>query len=95
MHESSFDDFEEALQRTWGNHKRKIDIRLAGHSDIQKGHYLFLKCSSHQGMLERLQVPSHFTPGSFHALADDLVIGWHPHYRHELDVEIAEKERDL
>lgn len=91
VHESSLDEFEEALLRTWDNHKRKTDIKLAGHPDIQKGHYLYLECSSHQAMLEGLQVPPHFTPGSFHALADDLVIGWHPHYR--LELEIADKDR--
>ena len=92
VHESSFDEFEEALLRTWDNHKRKADIRLAGHADVQKGQYLYLECSSHQAALEGLQVPTHFTPGSFHALADDLVVGWHPHYMREL--KISDNEED-
>ncbi len=92
VHESSFDEFEDALLRTWDNHKRKTDIRLAGHPDVQKGRYLYLECSSHQATLEGLQVPTHFTPGSFHALADDLVVGWHPHYKREL--EISDNEED-
>lgn len=92
VHESSFDEFEDAMLRTWGNHKRKTDIRLAGHPDVQKGRYLYLECSSHQATLEGLQVPTHFTPGSFHALADDLVVGWHPHYKREL--EISDNEED-
>jgi hypothetical protein len=90
VHASSFDEFEEGLVRTWDNHKRKTEIKFPAHSDVQKGQYLYLECSSHQATLEGLQVPPHFTPGSFHALADEPVIGWHPHYRRELGVADSE-----
>ncbi len=86
VHESSFDEFEDSLLRTWDNKKRKADIILAGNSDTQKGQHLYLDCSSHQATLEGLVVPSHFTPGGFHALADDQVIGWHPKYKDELNI---------
>lgn len=82
--ESSFDEFEEMLHRTWENHWAKINIALANHDDIEKGQYLFSECSLHQAKLEGLEVPSHFTPGSFHALSDELIIGWHPNFSSEL-----------
>ncbi|MBA7678167.1 hypothetical protein ES703_86439 [subsurface metagenome] len=69
VHESSFDEFEDILVRTWNNHKIKTDIKLAGSSDIQRGQYLYADCSCQQVKLENLEVPPHFTPGSFHALA--------------------------
>ena len=92
VHESSFDEFEEALLRTWDNHKRKTDFRLVGRSNVLKGQGLYLECSSHQATLEGLQVPQHFTPGSFHALSDDLVIGWHPHYKRKLEIDNNKEE---
>ncbi|WP_324664239.1 ABC-three component system protein [Dehalococcoides mccartyi] len=94
VHESSFDEFEEVLQRTWDSYKRKTDIFLTGHSPIEKGQYLYSECSCHQTTLEGLQVPPHFTPGSFHSLADAKIIGWHPNYEDILkavpDVEKSE-----
>lgn len=84
VHESSFDEFEEVLERTWDNNKRKTDIFLTGHSPIEKGQYLYLECSCHQATLEGLQVPPHFTPGSFHLLSDAMKIGWHPKYKEML-----------
>jgi hypothetical protein len=35
----------------------------------------------HDALLEGLALPPHFTPGSFHALSDRTVIGWHPNYK--------------
>ena len=84
VHESSFDEFADILIRTWTSHKTKTDIALAGHPAIQRGKYLYAECSTCQAKLQDLVVPPHFTPGSFHRLADDKVIGWHPNYKDEL-----------
>ena len=81
VHETSFDEFERGLQRTWESCRAKTNIALRGHSDIERGQYLYAECSQHAGKLEGLEVPDHFTPGSFHALADTLSVGWHPDYR--------------
>lgn len=85
VHESSFDEFEDVLERTWDSYRRKTDIFLTGHSSIEKGKYLYSECSCHQATLEGLQVPPHFTPGSFHLLADAKKIGWHPNYEQMLN----------
>lgn len=84
VHESSFDEFADILVRTWNSNKKKTDIVLAGKSDIQRGQYLYAECSCYQTKLQSLEVPPHFTPGSFHMLSDDEVIGWHPSYKDEL-----------
>jgi hypothetical protein len=34
----------------------------------------------HQQKLQGLEVPAFFTPGSFHALAEEKTVGWHPDY---------------
>ena len=70
VHESSFDDFEKGLVRTWQNLKGKTDISLSNHNDITKGKYLYSECLLHRATLQGLEVPNHFTPGSFHKLSD-------------------------
>jgi hypothetical protein len=80
VHDLSFDEFEENLQRTWINLKNKTDIAFSGHSEIERGKYLCSECEMHRVFLEGLDLPPHFTPGSFHALSDKKVIGWHPNY---------------
>jgi len=84
VHRTSFDKFESKLVRTWENLKQKTEIALKGKSEVERGKYLYSDCSSQEHRLEGLEVPSHFTPGSFHTLADDLKIGWHPEYRDNL-----------
>jgi len=91
VHDSSFDEFENSLVRTWENQKRKTDIIMSSHKHIEKGQYLYSECSLHQAKLEGLEVPSHFTPGSFHALAEKEEIGWHPDYKTELRIFIKRK----
>jgi hypothetical protein len=84
IHDSSFDDFEENLVRTWKNNRRATHVEAAEHDDINKGRLLYSKCSAHQAKLEGFDVPPHFTPGSFHALSDEGTVGWHPEYKNKL-----------
>lgn len=85
VHESSFHEFESGLIRTWDNFRTKTALHMRGSSDVDRGQYLYAECSSHRACIEGLEVPDHFTPGSFHSLADSLDIGWHPDYRSALD----------
>lgn len=82
--DSSFDEFEDGLVRTWTNLKRKTDIGLSHKDDIEKGQYLYADCSDHKAKLEGLEIPNYFTPGSFHALSDKEVVGWHLDYKDKL-----------
>lgn len=84
IHESSFDEFEDGLNRTWKNLKSKFDILLSGKNEIERGQFLYSECSEHKSTLEGLELPYHFVPGSFHALADSEDIGWHPDYKSKL-----------
>lgn len=84
VNHTSFDEFEEDLQRIWQNLEKQGKIRYGHLSDEDKGKMLYLECSQYKGKLEGLDVPSHFTPGSFHALADVPSLGWHPNYKNKL-----------
>jgi hypothetical protein len=83
VHQSSFDDFQDTLIRSWDSHKLKSET-LVGYSDLNKGRHLYAECTGQQFKLENLEVPSHFTPGSYHALADVEIIGWHPSFKEKL-----------
>lgn len=92
VHETSFHEFESSLMRTWDNLRRKTDIGFRERPEIERGQYLYAECSSHTARIEGLEVPDHFTPGSFHSLADTLDIGWHPDYRSMLGVSDRNEE---
>jgi hypothetical protein len=81
VHEDSFEEYEEALLSFWRNKKRQNSLTNPDHSRVQTGQLLLSDCCLHQQTLQGLEVPSFFTPGSFHALADEKNIGWHPEYK--------------
>jgi hypothetical protein len=84
VNETSFDELENDLIRTWKNLKSKMEIELDKQEDIRKGKYLYALCSLHKAKLQGLEVPYYFTPGSFHAVSDKELIGWHPEYKARL-----------
>lgn len=74
-------EFEKELVRTWGNFKSKVRVTGEAFPEVKKGQLLYFECALHKSNLEGLETPSHFTPGSFHALADKEEIGWHLNYK--------------
>ena len=84
VHHSSFEDFEIALVAFWKNRRRQTEIIHKKRNPLDRGKLVYSDCSSHRRTLEGLEVPDHFTPGSFHALADEQDVGWHPDYEARL-----------
>jgi C-terminal domain 7 of the ABC-three component (ABC-3C) systems len=72
------------LSRTWKNKKEKVARAYSEKNDIDRGQLVYYDCMDHTAKLEGLETPNHFTRGSFHALAEDWEIGWHPNYAVEL-----------
>ena len=81
VHEKSFDDYEEALISAWKNKRSLHNITHKDHSSVNRGKLLLADCGLHQQKLQGLEPPPFFTPGSFHALAEDQTVGWHPEYK--------------
>jgi len=81
----SFDDLENNLIMAWKNIKTATEIEHSGLEETKRGQLLLSKCCLFRAPLVGLEVPSYFIPGSFHALADGLTVGWHPNYRTLLD----------
>ena len=81
VHEKSFDEYEEALISAWKNKRSLHKITHKDHTAVDRGKLLLADCSLHQQKLQGLEPPPFFTPGSFHALAEDQSVGWHPEYK--------------
>lgn len=82
--ESSFDDLDDTLTRTWRNHSRVNKIEHQRKTEIEKGQLLYTKCMGHAAMVQGMEPPAHFIPGCFHRLADEMQVGWHPEYQRQL-----------
>lgn len=81
----SLNVLENDLTTTWRNKRRSIH---AGHSekgDKVKGQLVYGECQDHRTKVGGLETPDQFVRGSWHALADERTVGWHPNYEDELD----------
>jgi hypothetical protein len=91
VHESSFEELDESLRKTWRNLKKINDIKHAARPTIEQGKLLYYECRKHRAKVQQMEVTAdYFTPGCFHLLADVPQIGWHPHYATLLS--ISEKD---
>lgn len=78
--ETSLDEFERELVVTWRNKQRKVSIGSSHVRAEHQGQLLYADCMDHSHPLDGLQTPQAFLRGSFHSIADDRKIGWHPDY---------------
>jgi len=83
-HKSSFAQFTQQPETTGGRKKIAVSVLAAGRPHVDAGKLLYAECIQVKEQLEARPVPDHFTPGCFHALADDQRVGWHPTYKDEL-----------
>lgn len=81
VHRSSFNEFEEVLTRAWTAKREIVAIQSTGQPLEAAGRLLYSECSLVQCQLEGRSVPPHFTPGCYHALADNQAVGWHPEFK--------------
>jgi hypothetical protein len=80
----SFEEFEKALTAFWKNTKLQQNLDHSSESPIARGQRLWIECMKHRSLLQGHAVPDDFTPGSYHSIANELTIGWHPDYKAEL-----------
>ncbi|MFT3991270.1 MAG: hypothetical protein QM680_07655 [Luteolibacter sp.] len=80
IHPSSFDEFDDNLERAWLNLRRRCSLQNKGLDEAELGRVLYSSCCDHSATLEGQEVPNHFVPGTFHLLAEKPKIGWHPRF---------------
>jgi len=71
-------DFESRLTRFWGNQKKRIQITQRSLDEKEQGQLLLNDCKSRQETIRDMVPPSSTIAGTYHALADESTIGWHP-----------------
>jgi len=81
IHESSLDDLWNTLSSFWRNKNAQNAIAHKHLTIVEQANILYRDCMMLRLPLEGLEVPNHFTPGSFHTLADDEEVGWHRDYK--------------
>jgi hypothetical protein len=80
VHDNSFDDYEESLIAYWKNKRAAHRVIHKSLTGVERGQLLLADCGMHQQKLQGLEVRAFFTPGSFHALAEEKTVGWHTEY---------------
>jgi hypothetical protein len=81
VHEFSLDDFEKRLNAYWDNARIQTEILLKDREPAARGQYLLSECMKFDQPLQGSSAPHDFAEGCYHALAEDLKVGWHPDYK--------------
>lgn len=71
-------DFEDRLKRFWENRRKGIQITQKTLGEREQGQLLLTDCKSRQEAIRDMVPPSSTIAGTYHALADEPTIGWHP-----------------
>lgn len=74
-------DFEGRLCSAYENERDLLELSPTGANDIQKGQLLLNACERRQERLAGMDVVDRFIPGTYHHLADECKLGWHPQWR--------------
>ncbi|MDE0260161.1 MAG: hypothetical protein OXR82_17470 [Gammaproteobacteria bacterium] len=92
VHRSDFVDLESSLEAVWSSKRAIVSIRDDGRPEADQGRLLLHECLQHRCRLHGRETPSYFTAGSFHSLADEQTVGWHPRYLEILALPSAAEE---
>ena len=82
--ESSTENLSRDLQSAWRNKRRRVTVANPSITPDNQGQLVYTDCMEHDAKLDGLETPRTFIRGSWHALADEKAIGWHPQFLIEL-----------
>lgn len=71
-------DFMNKLEGFWATQKKIIKITEKHLGEQEKGQLLLEKCKSRQETIRDMSPPDRTVAGTYHALAEESVLGWHP-----------------
>ena len=72
------EDFQSRLVSFWQNRSKRIQITESGAKETDRGKLLLLDCATRQESIRNVAPPASTIAGTYHALADELALGWHP-----------------
>ena len=73
-------DFELRLREFWKNQRKRIQITQKTLSEEEQGQLLYGDCKSRTETIKDINPPYPTIAGTYHALADEPVLGWHPNW---------------
>lgn len=73
-------DFDSKLKGFWKNQRTRIEITEKNLAETKRGQLLFVDCKSRQEKIRDVEPPSSTISGTYHALANEPLLGWHPNW---------------
>lgn len=80
INRTSLDQYGRELHTLWGNLKKRLELSGNTKGEVHFGQTLLNDCYLQKTSLQGNDVSTSFMCGSFHALADEFKIGWHPRF---------------
>ncbi|MFL9905744.1 ABC-three component system protein [Paraburkholderia sp. RL17-337-BIB-A] len=81
LNPKSLGPFVEELKDHWDQSSLEVKTLDTDKTQIQQGVKLLLLCMKKETRIQKVDVPSYFSRGSFHEIANELEIGWHPDWK--------------
>jgi hypothetical protein len=73
-------DFELKLSTFWRNQRKRIELTESSLSQTKQGQLLYTDCKSRQETIRGMSPPESTIAGTYHTLANEPVLGWHPNW---------------
>lgn len=73
-------DFESKLSKFWNNNRKRIKLTESNLSEEKQGQLLYNDCKSRQETIRDMSPPESTIAGTYHTLANESVLGWHPNW---------------
>ncbi len=77
-------EFENKLSSYWRNQGKKIELTQPSLSQKNRGQLLHSDCMMRRETIRDMAPPDSTISGTYHALADNPVLGWHPDWEKKL-----------
>lgn len=71
-------DFEGKLKSFWHNAKMRIELTQSSSAESVRGKLLCIECQTRQETIRNMTPPSSTIEGTYHSMANQPLLGWHP-----------------
>lgn len=77
--------YEEKLKRSWNLQRNIVMLQNKNDPAEEQGQLIYYKCQEKKVEMDAVNVPEFFQNGCFHALSEELEVGWHPEYLKKIE----------
>jgi hypothetical protein len=79
--EKAMTDFENHLCSFHANYQKKLMLTESSRPEEDRGRLLLIECQQRQEKIANMNPPDRTVQGSYHVLADEPRLGWHPRWQ--------------